>query len=1396
MKETVGEACRLEDIITNIYRLERVSQINYQQYVPSKTDNQWSIQAELYLRRKNPRVLAALFSRELWCFSINDDPLPELDFKVGNESDVPQPERKGHFTPEFSKPNLPTPYAIFMKALRRTVYVNLTLSSNKGIIPFGSSCIFQEDYTSATKLLHFDPHLFENGDLTVAICSKDLGLAKLKPETLSTDSAVYLAPSGIRVYLPSCDLKKCYVPPPKNATMFLKTLYISHGINLTNEEDLKWVKLIPNASHLNGFTPTISHYLDQPKGTNYVVWPASLCFVQKASDSKSSPYSLVSNSPKFELDDCFDMVDGFIQLKLTSAYRTPGASAGMGTVTGHNPMSTGGVFTDQFQGFNKHSENVGNNVPSTGDNSKGSPDLSNDPNKTPGKEMKSQRQPFSADGYGSAGFITTPIINENITPTVDDLIMETPSVKPQNDLWNEKKDIVNVNTSQESRDPYPPSANAAKVEENNETLHNPNYGNQNTDDVELPPDNDDFDKDLFGEDSDEDVSEKSNNESLASVKEITDEMFDMADNDMDVEVSSTFSATSENQHPSIDSSETTDKKTRTKRTYLDIPVDDITIETTPSLYEDPGAPLPIETPKDRKKSIYAPLNFNPIFESNVDNKYKNGGKFSFNPNSNDEPLQFGISTSNVSSSEDEDSDFSPSENNNGFSASRILPYDSRDNEIPILEPPSYEPLSKDTLPDLINPPSASKDESVVSSYNMMGPVLDKSMKSNLEAIWKPSSLNKVEKPQLSNIQNNENNIEENSPITSNPTVFYEGTPFPRQDSPYSNLKQKNISSNTVPSGDVEQKADQILQNSEQDHTESSRILPYLLRHMPLFSLPDIFLSQNPTLPSGKDLDDVLDILTDQIVFNNRLLFDDHKDDFKYKGIKECSGGIISDTMKSLFSNFSKLHGNEIIEEIFYMPEPSVFVKKADNTIKIRSSSSYFSEYLSLKPNRGVKNFRALVLTTEAKNDCMSFVSQMSQTYSNHELGFCELTKLTNEDDKGLVYLKNFNQDTLLLLSAQIVSFCSTTLSNVKNVPLLIFLPINKLSLSECISMILKFHVIRKEVKSKLPKADILLNLVDFDFLKNPLTPSGAYTSLCMSIYNCLPPKGTKVTTLTNDLPKDIKFRTLNNTSLSIHYDNYIHLAYLRSIDREWLSAAWSDTEGVESFVRTWYVGNSRTRFEEVCNEMWKITLQLASKKFGNVCLVLTRLDSVLPDDELIHWRRLSVATKDLHLAVVCVGDNTKLSLFDEDKTYPTFKNLFRSNGNNDLETTGNIDNYEIVNIDEEVHGVMFSNPLQLANSQHRCAIKSGALIRFAKSEGDSFIDKFEVNLLNCPHADSSTLLKEILKQYRNLAGLNSWFGVSRGKDNYIPWHVVAVKNVMDSIVHVKSSFEKETYIID
>lgn len=1353
---------RLEDLLTSYYRVEKIDHINYHQFVPKKPDDQWSIQAELLLRKQNPRVLVALFSRELWCFSINENPIPIT--QLDNSSEPLTPDKSGQFKPDFSKPNLPTPYAIFLKAMRRMLNVNLCLESNNGLLPFGNSCVYQQNAKS-NKIVHLEPHLFENGDLLISICIKDLPFNKLPTRFLNDSflklNAVYLAPSGIRVYLPSSDLNKCLSPPPKNSNVLLLTLLVSHGIDLTQKKDLKWISLIPNLNHLNGYTPVISKYLDHPKATKTIIWPLDLCFAQSATDSSDIP---INTSIDSNLLDSFDVIDDFIQLKLTSAYRIPGSSGpATGGATGNNPMSTGGIYTDQFQSFHRHLPAAGLNAPSSvtsTNNLKFSPNGSPGTGLTPGNGHRTA--PSSTDNFGT-GFMTTPNINEHVDPMIDDIVIDPPSIKDQSELWNERKDSssnTDVNSNREGR---APSVTLAIESEGNDV---------------------DFDKDLFGEEDEDDEDlfgekEKSRNDAEHEVKEITDEMFDMAEN----------SDTGDDKiTPSGQSSFPAVQQTSLKRKYLDIPLDEITLPATP-LYTDPGAPLPVETPKERRRSVFAPLNFNPIIESNVDNKYKNGGKFSFNTNQSEESLKFDVSTTNISSSEDDESEYSgedfEDDSTVGNQAMRSV-----DISIPLV---NYASDSENRNMTEFMQPDSIKEDSLMPSYQNNDVInLEKVNRENqLDQIWKsPTDITQDNSPSKispslaiakSGVEGSVGLEPGGNANYNNTTAFFEQTPAFSSDDRIAIVNKSHEFTS-----EEQNDSNGIVTSAASTIPESSNSLPFLLRHMPLFSIPDVFLSKNPILPEGNDLQDLLDVLCEQVVFDQGMLGDLGIKKIPYRGIRGCHDGIIKRTFGKLFSNFTRLHGNEVIDDFFHMKQPSVYVKKHHETIKIKSDAENFLNYLHLKPYKGIKNFKSLFLTTSFKDDCIEFLSIMSQTFASQELGFCELVRLTNEDTQGLIYLKNFNKDTLLLLSAQIVSYCSTNMSSAKNVPLLIFLPLKSSALEDVISMCLKFHLIKNEVQSKLPNATLLLKLIPLEFITNPLTSVDDYNDLCIGVYNILPPKHLKFTSIAEQLPEKIEFRTAQQPNgQNIHYDTYIHLAYTRSIDREWLCASWSDSQGKENSVKTWYIGNSKTKFQEICDEIWRVTMKFISNKPGRICLVLTRLDSVLPDDELMHWRRLSSSTRNLHLAVVCVGDNTKVSFYDEDKMYPSFKPLLLDESLSERIDLKNLDDYEVVNIDKEVHGAIFHSPLQLANSQHRCAIKSGALMKFKKSSGNDMIDKFEVNLLNCPHSDSAKLLKIILQQFRNLSSLNAWFGVSKDEESHIPWHVLSVKKMMNVIVHAR-----------
>lgn len=1353
---------RLDDLLSSFYRIERLEKVSFHQYVPKKQEDQWSIQMELLLRKQNPRNLVALLSRELWCFSINDQKVPtppKLSDDEGNNEEL-VPDKKGHFTADYSKPNLPPQYALFLKALRRMVYINITANSSNMLVPYGNACLSLEG-SKACQVLHIEPHLFDNGELVTTITTKSPGLTPLMTdrieESFLKSHALYLAPSGIRMYLPSSNKQRCLTRPPKNAEVLLMTLYVSHGIRLIEKKDIQWVKLIPHLGHLNGHTPNIASYMDPPTDARTIIWPLDLCFAQVVSDNQFDS----EKSPCYHsLNDAFDVIDDFVQLKQTSAYRTPKSSSGtMGTVLSGNALGSGGAYMEQFQPY--YRSQIGS-APSTSyllskENSDLKP-ISRDT--SPAYSSFEKPLTGSGENFGPGAFSTTPNLNES-------------------SMFNEKKSMLNEleisplksdagsSLKQMLRETEPPMGTTAMVSPHREISLSEKHKA-----ITDPPaneelfgdDDDEDDEDLFGEDNNLSGGEDKPHGETPTTKgksdEITDDMFGMSDDEDQDRTENGNDGSYFFKGGGPPSSERPPKKATLKRKYLDIPIEEMTLSQTP-LYTDPGAPLPVETPKEKRKSVFAPLNFNPIIENNVDNKYKNGGKFSISPSHNEEALIFDISKADSSSSEDD------SDSSDGLEELDIRP-DLRSTEL------APQDLQYGSYPVQGVQDSVSQELMRNELMSTSVPPGNEMLKEGTNAIWRLSNPDISQPESLLNSMNDHLTADGTlNKINTTPDQFITMAKLPKGEQPSFFSENEASLPEATPS-------DAPLMS------ESSSSLPFLLRHMPLSSIPDIFFSSKINAVITKRNQDVLGLLAEQLVFDCDMFESLGGPDIAYSALKGCnSTGLIFHTMQDLFSEFSRMKGDDIISSIYPMKIPAVHVRRHHEFIKMNADSQIFSQYLNVKPAKGIKNFRFLMLTASFFDDCSSFVSTLSQTYISYEFGFCELLKLTGEDTQGLNFLKDFEESRLLLLAAQIVSYCSTNKNAGKDVPLMIILPIETSSLEEIVNKTMKFETIRNEVLSKIPNAQLFLKLISMEFVRNPLISVDSYSNLCLSIYNILPPKAVKFTSIARTLPKEINFRTMQqtNSSSAIHYDAFIHLAYARSADKEWVFAALSDSTGNENMIKTLYVGRSKSKFDEACNEIWSSALHLANTKCGKICLILTRLNGVLPDDELMNWRRLS--GRSIHLAVVCVDDNTKISFLDENDSYPSFKRLLQNVGKTRTLDTSNFDDYEVRNIYEDVHGVVFRNSFPLTNSQHRCAIKSGALIRYKDCFGDKILDKFEVNLLNCPHSDSTKLLETILEEFRNLSALNSWFGISNGKITHIPWHVLSVKKMMKTLVHTR-----------
>lgn len=112
--------------------------------------------------------------------------------------------------------------------------------------------------------------------------------------------------------------------------------------------------------------------------------------------------------------------------------------------------------------------------------------------------------------------------------------------------------------------------------------------------------------------------------------------------------------------------------------------------------------------------------------------------------------------------------------------------------------------------------------------------------------------------------------------------------------------------------------------------ESSSSLPFLLRHMPLASIPDIFITPNPVVTISEKEQDVLDLIAEQVVTDYNILGNLGIPEITYKGVRDCQEGLVKTTMLKLFSSFDRLNGNETITKFYNMKQPYVFVKKLTN----------------------------------------------------------------------------------------------------------------------------------------------------------------------------------------------------------------------------------------------------------------------------------------------------------------------------------------------------------------------------------------------------------------------------------------------------------------------------------
>ncbi|KAK6454607.1 mediator of RNA polymerase II transcription subunit 13 [Scheffersomyces xylosifermentans] len=477
-----------------------------------------------------------------------------------------------------------------------------------------------------------------------------------------------------------------------------------------------------------------------------------------------------------------------------------------------------------------------------------------------------------------------------------------------------------------------------------------------------------------------------------------------------------------------------------------------------------------------------------------------------------------------------------------------------------------------------------------------------------------------------------------------------------------------------------------------------------------------FLNDQKDYESKDELENQLDFLDDITNDNEDIL----NPKSQYKKLKSIVWDALSQTThnKENFEKYKlivdKLNSNLVVSEDIYFKLPIIKTKvmKHNNIVNLNSLAINFWKYLNFSPINATKNFQVLLISEN--NGCGTsflneFLDLLTYNYNECNLGHISRVNLSTVETRpdldninnGILLMNKENGQTYNDTYSQVNKKLSSLVELIKldlinktnnfefDRPLLLLFVNYNDNLNSTLQISKIFRNFKVNLTNhQLPLVSIFTKIIPGSLIvKNShnqnrlkILSNFKLSKLSMNLYNQCPnglvsKEITKnaYTQLVKEPPSKIhfKFMSTNFKDNNFNDDIFLHLAYERSIDRSWFSAAWSDPLGVVTYTKSWYCPNKTNLnasgifgrdahdIASVCDDIWNKSNELfkklndeinnkSSASGGKKFLVLTRINSIIPDDELVHWKRLSVKHKDISLIVLSVSHAPKLVF--EDRT--------------------------------------------------------------------------------------------------------------------------------------------------
>ncbi|WEW58156.1 hypothetical protein PRK78_003623 [Emydomyces testavorans] len=531
-----------------------------------------------------------------------------------------------------------------------------------------------------------------------------------------------------------------------------------------------------------------------------------------------------------------------------------------------------------------------------------------------------------------------------------------------------------------------------------------------------------------------------------------------------------------------------------------------------------------------------------------------------------------------------------------------------------------------------------------------------------------------------------------------------------------------------------------------------------------------------------------------------------------------------------------------VGSISKLDPPHVRINRGKSSLEVLPPAIFFWEPFGLEPMQGQKDIIAYCIHPQsAQEGADAFLDRFGLLYSSANLG----QHSRAPDSKGLIpwdsgplgsrnYAAVMNK--LQYTCEHLGDVLSTLPTGSENIVVYIANPFpdEAAIVDVCTAFLCLFRKYISNCDKHVTRLnEVALQIIPLSFIASltslVVPPQRDYLHLAFEVYSRCPPKNRSSDllscappfTLAKSIPRVVPFKLAPDSCSPLSERKSIHVAYSQSLDRRWITAAWTDNLGRDQLTMTYCLreknSNTSRPVSEIRADIWDVTLHIIGKPHTRWRVMIAKDEPVELDDAEA-WVSLAQQhnqNKPNKIELTLLSVNTRPCLYFKIPSPPLQFNALTAPNTSTPVSTPNLTiaspdpsvtaptppqtgaeqpptpiaqppdgtDSETILIDksDEAWSVTLSHRLNISPSltTYHPALASGYLVRRRGETSDTDgLASICVNIIYT-HARVPTelLLKEILHMYRDLATLARTKGIIHAQgDDVLPWHIsTAVK---------------------